>query len=152
MWCWGPRRVIPPTATGCPMRGSRIRSGNLLRDGSSDFDQDGQSDREEFEAGTDPRDGKAFFGASIVRNPGSDGVVITWPSAPGRTYSIDRAETLRTFAPYETGRSRIGRFNNLVDRPPRRKATVPTTRSSPRTSDERRTIDSDANRACNRHY
>ena len=45
--------------------------GNLDRDGSGDADADGESDRAEFEARTDPTSGQSYFGiASIDHTPG----------------------------------------------------------------------------------
>lgn len=57
----------------------------------ADTDGDGQTDAMELLTGTDPADPRSFF--SLKADPsGSDGgIVLSWPSAAGRTYQIDSA-------------------------------------------------------------
>jgi len=64
--------------------------GSLNRDGLGDDDLDGQSDAEEFLAGTNPRVAASalqFTDASVVAGPGG-GVTIQWDSAAGPTYDL----------------------------------------------------------------
>jgi hypothetical protein len=56
---------------------------------SADPDHDGASNRQEFLAGTDPRDPQSVLKAEIRSAP-----VVSWPSVPGMTYRILRSTTL----------------------------------------------------------
>jgi type VI protein secretion system component Hcp len=51
-----------------------------------DSDNDGLTNIEEFEVGTDPSKGTSFFKATAEPSP--DGLVLTWNSVPGATYNI----------------------------------------------------------------
>jgi len=67
---------------------------NLLSsDGSGDADGDGRSDAAEQLAGTDPLDASSFFAADI-EGSGTD-FSLTWPSAKGLTYRLDRSPDLQ---------------------------------------------------------
>ncbi len=62
----------------------------LANDASSDADGDGQTNREEYEAGTAARDGTSFFRIDRVSIPAAGRVELTWQGVPGRTYGIWR--------------------------------------------------------------
>ncbi len=59
----------------------------------SDFDGDGRVDRDEYLAGTDPRDYLSHFTMQHMVESGG-GIVLRWASVAGRTYSIERATNL----------------------------------------------------------
>ena len=61
---------------------------DLSRDGSGDFDQDGQSDRAEFLAGTDPTNTGSVLRALTVRPLSGTAVTVYWNAVPGRTYQV----------------------------------------------------------------
>ena len=68
----------------------RTNWGTLNRDGLGDSDGDGQSDRAEFEAGTNPRAAASalkFADATVTAGTGG-GVTIQWASAAGPTYDL----------------------------------------------------------------
>lgn len=60
----------------------------LQRDGSGDFDGDGQSDRMEFQAGTDPTNGGSVLRVMTLSPPSSGPVQIFWSAVPGKTYRV----------------------------------------------------------------
>jgi len=64
--------------------------GDLSRDGTGDFDGDGQSDLAEFRAGTSPTENASIFRAFTLSssNP-ADGLVVLWNAVPGRTYRVE---------------------------------------------------------------
>jgi Tol biopolymer transport system component len=63
--------------------------GGLARDGTGDFDNDGQSDLAEFRAGTNPTEDKSIFRAFTLSGPNiADGVMVIWNAVPGRTYRV----------------------------------------------------------------
>src|SRR6185295_16015551 len=63
--------------------------GNLSRNGSGDFDGDGQTDLQEFRAGTDPTNSNSIFRVLTVTPLGGGGTRIIWNAAPSR---VDRVE------------------------------------------------------------
>jgi hypothetical protein len=68
-----------------------------------DFDGDGQSNREEFIAGTDPVSPSSFFQVAPA-NELTNGSVISWESVTGRVYSVWWKNCLgKSFQPLETG-------------------------------------------------
>lgn len=70
--------------------------------GAGDTDQDGQTDREEYIAGTLPNTGTSVFKISSPWN-NSDKPVINWSSASGRTYTVYWTSNLLTgFVPIFT--------------------------------------------------
>ncbi|HKI71304.1 MAG TPA: hypothetical protein VKA81_02930 [Verrucomicrobiae bacterium] len=63
--------------------------GDLSRDGTGDFDRDGQSDLAEFRAGTNPTENASIFRAFTLSSPNpADGLVVLWSAVPGRTYRV----------------------------------------------------------------
>jgi hypothetical protein len=54
-----------------------------------DFDGDGQSDRAELAAGTDPSDGNSVFKITQMSVNPSGHVTVTWSSMPGLTYRVE---------------------------------------------------------------
>jgi hypothetical protein len=77
------------------------RFGNTQGGANRDSDGDDQNDYEEFINGTNPRDAKSVLKVTIT----TDGPrrVLTWPSTPGRTYTVWRSEELLDFSPMATG-------------------------------------------------
>ena len=62
---------------------------------TSDWDKDGQSDREEACAGTNPKDSHSVFQAEIPFQQVSGGTaLVSWASATGRYYRVERATNL----------------------------------------------------------
>lgn len=87
-------------------------------DTGSDSDADGTSDLWEFRGGLDPRDPSSRFSVSSVAeaSPG-DGLTLRWPSAVGRYYRIEAADSLEsTFSSFEA---------NIEGTPPFNSWTIP---------------------------
>jgi len=70
--------------------------GNLTRDGTGDFDHDGQRDLSEFLASTDPKDRSSVFEITSVWRTPAGAVTVEWKSVPGRRYRIEASDTLST--------------------------------------------------------
>ena len=66
--------------------------GDPLHAGTHDYDGDGQTNADEWAALTGPADGASFFAAAISTS-GAD-AIITFPSAAGRTYSLQTSADL----------------------------------------------------------
>jgi len=67
--------------------------GNLGRDGTGDFDNDGFRDSSEFLAGTNPTDAMSLL--TITRAiPGTGQFTVEWQSVAGKTYRVQYKETL----------------------------------------------------------
>jgi Tol biopolymer transport system component len=60
---------------------------DLTRDGAGDFDRDGHTDQQEFQAGTDPTNRDSVL--SLLVTTGEDNVILTWNSVIGRTYRVE---------------------------------------------------------------
>jgi hypothetical protein len=64
-----------------------------------DYDQDGQSNQQEYLLNTDPTDAHSFFFVETSEAIGSDQgaqLVLTWPTAPGRVYRINACGQLQS--------------------------------------------------------
>lgn len=68
--------------------------GNLSRNGSGDFDQDGSTDAQEFAAGTDPANSNSILRVITIERVGANGLTIVWSSISGRTYQVQYKEDL----------------------------------------------------------
>jgi hypothetical protein len=62
----------------------------LVNDSAADADGDGQTNRQEYEAGTAARDGTSFFRIDGMTFPSPGEVELTWQGVPGRDYGIWR--------------------------------------------------------------
>ncbi len=69
------------------------RFGDLSANGGDDDDGDGSSNVEEFNADTDPLDAGDFLQILTVERS-ANGIAITWPASPGRSYSVYRNDDL----------------------------------------------------------
>ena len=69
--------------------------GDLNRDGSGDQDGDGQTDLQEFLAGTDPANGSSILRVlTITRMRGGGGTTVVWSGVVGRQYVVQFKESL----------------------------------------------------------
>jgi Tol biopolymer transport system component len=68
--------------------------GNLSRDGSGDFDSDGQTDLQEFRAGTDPTNINSFFRVLTVAPLGGGNTRVLWTGNPARSYRVEFKDDL----------------------------------------------------------
>jgi hypothetical protein len=66
----------------------------LQRDGTGDFDGDGQSDKAEFLAGTDPTNGGSVFRAITLSPPSRGPVQVLWSAVAGRKYRVEFKESV----------------------------------------------------------
>jgi Tol biopolymer transport system component len=62
--------------------------GDLSRDGTGDFDHDGQTDREEFLAGTNPTSDESLLRVITVSSINGGNTTLIWLAVPGRTYRV----------------------------------------------------------------
>jgi hypothetical protein len=62
--------------------------GNLNRNGLGDFDGDGQTDLQEFRAGTDPTNAGSILRAVTVTQLSGKATVV-WNAIPGRSYRVE---------------------------------------------------------------
>lgn len=68
--------------------------GHVMVDAGKDDDGDGQSNWQEFVAGTHPRDGASVFRASLAPLDNSGRWIISWPGSVQRRYQVFRTENL----------------------------------------------------------
>ena len=69
--------------------------GDLSHDGSTDADQDGISDLDEYLAGTDPLDPASPLRVALAGTPFSNaGVSLIWYSKADQTYAVERADSV----------------------------------------------------------
>ena len=68
--------------------------GSLARNGDGDFDEDGQSDREEFTASTNPTSAASVFKVTDVSLTSAGVVTLRWNSVPGRRYRVQSKGTI----------------------------------------------------------
>ena len=67
---------------------------DLSQGAAGDFDQDGQSNRDEFRAGTDPSNASSVLSVMVVVSlPGND-ATLTWNSVTGRVYDVQYKDAL----------------------------------------------------------
>ena len=94
--------LVPVTLTGAAPDSDQdgmldtweiARFGDLSAGGEDDNDGDGSSNLEEFNADTDPLDAGDFLRILTVEQS-ANGVAITWPANPGRSYSVYRNDDL----------------------------------------------------------
>lgn len=84
-----------PDADGLPDSWELETFGNLGQTGDGDYDRDGQSNRFEYLAGTDPKDASKAF---VLEAPGLEGglFVFTFEALPGRIYRLEKLTSLST--------------------------------------------------------
>ncbi len=70
----------------------------LQRDGTGDFDGDGQSDGMEFQAGTDPTNAGSVLRVITLSPPTSGPVQIFWSAVPGKKYRVQFKASLADVA------------------------------------------------------
>jgi len=70
--------------------------GNLNRNGSEDFDDDGHSDLQEFLTGTDPTNTGSILRVITVTPMSGGNTTIVWSSVPGRSYVVQFKDSLDT--------------------------------------------------------
>jgi Tol biopolymer transport system component len=70
--------------------------GDLSRDGQGDFDGDGQTDLQEFRAGTDPTNQGSILRVLTLTRVPSGAVTVIWSSTPGKTYRVEYKDDLQT--------------------------------------------------------
>ena len=68
--------------------------GTLARDGKADFDNDGQSDWQEFLAGTDPTKSGSVLRIMTLTVSGAGATKVIWSAAPGRSYQVEFKDNL----------------------------------------------------------
>ena len=67
--------------------------GTLARDGTSDFDDDGLTDAQEYRAGTDPASGASVLRVLTLTLPGGAGTTVLWSAVPGKTYRVQSKDS-----------------------------------------------------------
>ena len=69
--------------------------GDLSRDGAGDQDDDGQTDLQEFFAGTNPTNsGSILRVLTIIRLRGSGSTTVVWSAVAGRSYVVQYKDSL----------------------------------------------------------
>jgi hypothetical protein len=96
---WSPTYVvrvplIDTDGDGMDDQWERNWFGNLARNGTGDFDQDGQSDRQEFLASTSPTNPASVFKVTSVSRTSAGAVTLRWNSVAGRRYRVQYKSTL----------------------------------------------------------
>jgi hypothetical protein len=74
-------------ADGLPDAWELENFGNLDRDGTGDFDNDGLSDREEYVVGSNPKDASSGFPALGIESTGET-FRVSFPTVAGRVYTV----------------------------------------------------------------
>jgi hypothetical protein len=67
---------------------------SLDRNGSGDLDADGQTDKAEFAAGTDPTNTGSTLRVRTITVLGGAGTKVEWDTAPGRSYRVQWKESI----------------------------------------------------------
>jgi Tol biopolymer transport system component len=70
------------------------RFGDLSRDGAGDRDADGQTDLQEFLAGTDPANGESILRVLTVTPVGGGNTTVVWSAVVGRNYTVQYKDSL----------------------------------------------------------
>lgn len=87
-------------------------------DPNGDEDRDGVSNRDEYQAGTNPVDPLSLFRFLNVTALAGGGAQIEWTSTEGRTYSIERSTSLTEgFVPIKAGLVATPPINTFLDNP-----------------------------------
>lgn len=81
--------IVDTDADGMDDSWENTHFGNMSRIGGEDFDSDGQSDRHEFLAGTDPKDPASVLALNTVPEIRPGSVTLMWNAAPGKRYRVD---------------------------------------------------------------
>jgi len=68
--------------------------GTLARDGSGDFDGDGQTDLQEYIAGTDPTGNNSTLRVLTLTLMGGGGTKLIWSATPGKSYQVQFKDCL----------------------------------------------------------
>ena len=68
--------------------------GTLARDGTGDFDGDGQTDLQEFLAGTDPTNTGSVLRVLALNLLGNGATKLIWSTAPGKTYRVQFKDSI----------------------------------------------------------
>lgn len=90
----------------------------LSRDGIGDADNDGVSDLDEFQAGTNPKNQDSVFKFIEVKSEADGKVLVRWSSIEGRRYTLERSPDLRSgFAPIQSGIEATPSTNSWMDSP-----------------------------------
>ena len=91
------QRIVDSDGNGLPDWWEQTYFGKLTgANPNLDTDHDGASDFAEWVAGTDPLDANSNLRVSVQTVPGTNGIVISWPSVVGKTYRLESATNLLT--------------------------------------------------------
>ena len=90
-----PPPIVDADADGMDDQWELDHFSTLARDGTGDYDNDGDTDGREFWAGTDPTDPTSLFRSWLdFTGPPGALISVTWPIAPGRTYRVQFKNSL----------------------------------------------------------
>jgi Tol biopolymer transport system component len=98
---------------------------DLSQGAAGDFDEDGQSNRDEFRAGTDPTNASSVLSVMVVVSlPGND-ATLTWNSVAGRVYDVQYKNAMEEgwstlYANVVADGGMRSVVDNLQPRPPQR--------------------------------
>jgi uncharacterized protein len=94
--------------------------GGLQRNGAADFDGDGFSDANEFQAGTNPTNAASLLRIETISVSAPNQVAITWQSVSNRTYDLLAAtgSPTATYLPVATNLTATPPLNTVPVQPP----------------------------------
>ena len=72
----------------------RLNFGDLSHDGSTDSDNDGETDLAEFKAGTNPADANSVFKGTAVTTLADGSATLKWASVAGKVYKVEFKDDL----------------------------------------------------------